>query len=176
MAEQQSTSGLLPWLAGGLVVGGILLGLLIGAYEIGYHRGQDHARPAAAPTTTPTQTTPAATSPTPSTTTPAAPVVALAAKGKQLYSADGCAACHSLNGSASVGPTFKGLASSTVTLTTGQTVTADDHYLEESIRNPDAQIVKGYHAGVMPAAISSFNLAAKPQDIAALVAYIKAQR
>jgi mono/diheme cytochrome c family protein len=172
MAEQQRTSGLLGWLAGGLVVGGILLGLLIAAYEIGYHRGQHHARPAAAPAPAPTQTTTPATSPTPSTTTPAAG----AARGKQLYTADGCAACHSLDGSASVGPTFKGLAGSTVTLTTGQTVTADDRYLEESIRNPDAQIVKSYHAGVMPAAIKSFNLAAKPQDIAALVGFIKAQK
>ncbi len=174
MAEEHGTSsGLLSWLLGGFVVGGILLGLLVAAYEIGYSRGEDHGRAAAATVPTTTETTPTPTTPT--TTTPA-PGGASVATGKTLYTADGCVACHTLNGSASAGPTFKGLAGSTVTLTTGQTVTADDHYLDDSIRNPDAQIVKGYRAGVMPAAIAGFDLAAKPQDVAALVAFIKAQK
>jgi hypothetical protein len=53
---------------------------------------------------------------------------------------------------------------STVTLTTAQTVTADDAYLDRSITSPDAQIVKGYHSGLMAPAISPFHLAAKPGD------------
>jgi mono/diheme cytochrome c family protein len=177
MAEQQQTSGLLAWLLGGLVVGGILLGLLIAAYEIGYHRGQHHNAAAAPPPTTTTTTTPA-TTPTTSTptTTTSTPAAALAAKGKQLYTADGCSSCHSLTGSPGVGPSFKALSGSTVTLTTGQTVTATDAYLTTSIRAPDAQIVKGYHPGVMGPAIASFNLTSNAQDIAALVAFIKTQR
>ena len=63
-----------------------------------------------------------------------------------------------------------------VTLATGQTVTADDAYLEQSIASPDAQIVKGYRAGVMPAAIASYNLTGKPDDIRALVAFIKSHK
>lgn len=172
MAEEHTTSsGLLGWLLGGIVVGGVLLGLLVAAYEIGYHRGEDHGRAAAATVPAATVTTPT----TPTATTPA-PGGASLATGRKLYTGYGCVACHTLDGSASAGPTFKGLAGSTVTLTTGQTVTADDRYLDESIRNPDAQISKGYRAGVMPAAIAGFDLAAKPQAVAALVAFIKAQK
>jgi cytochrome c oxidase subunit 2 len=173
MAEEQTTGGgLLSWLFGGVVVGGILLGLLVAAYEIGYHRGRDHHGAAPAPqTTATTPTTP--TTPAPTTGNAQA---ALVARGKQLYTSDGCAACHSLNGTASVGPSFKGLAGSSVTLTTGQAVTADNRYLGESIRDPDAQVVKGYQAGIMPPAIASFDLAAKPQDVDALVAFMKAQK
>ncbi len=59
---------------------------------------------------------------------------------------------------------------------TAQTVTADDAYLERSIADPDAQIVKGFTAGLMAPAIASFDLAHKPDDIRALVAFIKSQK
>jgi cytochrome c oxidase subunit 2 len=101
---------------------------------------------------------------------------ALVARGKTLFSADGCAACHSLDGTAGAGPSLKGAAGRTVKLTTGQTVTADDAYLEQSIANPDAQIVDGYRAGIMPAAIESLDLAGHPDDIRALIAFIKSQK
>ena len=73
-------------------------------------------------------------------------------------------------------PSFKRIAGSRIILINGQTITADDAYLEQSIANPDAKIVKGYRAGVMPAAIASYNLTGKPNDIRALVAFIKAQK
>jgi cytochrome c551/c552 len=182
--HSSSTDGLWRWLLGGLAGGAIILGLLIAAYAIGYHRGQDHPRTAAPASSTPAvaTTTPPATTTTPATTRPApaaGPVKVtpvLIARGKSLYSADGCSACHSLTGTAGVGPSFKGVAGSKVTLSSGQTITADDAYLEQSIANPDAQIVKGYRAGVMPAAISSFDLASKPDNIRALVAFIEAQK
>jgi hypothetical protein len=63
-----------------------------------------------------------------------------------------------------------------VMLTDGETVTADDAYLEQSISSPDAKIVKGYQPGVMSAAVSSRDFARKPNDIRALVAFIKAQK
>jgi cytochrome c2 len=167
---------LLPWLIGGLIGGAIVLGLLIAAYEIGYHRGQHHAH--TAPSTAPAQTTSTATSTTPAAGAlgPVTVTPALVARGKTLYTADGCAACHSLTGAAGAGPSLKGIAGSQVALTNGSTVTADDAYLEQSITNADAKIVKGYGAGMMTAAIQSFNLAATPDDIRALIAYIKSQR
>jgi cytochrome c oxidase subunit 2 len=100
---------------------------------------------------------------------------ALVARGEMLYQADGCAACHSLTGAAGVGTSFKGLSGSRVALDVGRAVTADDAYLEQSISSPDAKIVKGYRPGVMSAAVSSYDLAGKPNDIRALVAFIKAQ-
>jgi cytochrome c551/c552 len=176
-----TSDALWRWLLGGLASGAVILGLLIAAYAIGYHRGQHHPRTAASAAPT-APTTPAATTPT-TTTAPsssaAGPVTAtpaLVAQGKSLYQSDGCSACHSLTGTPGVGPSFKDLAGSTVALTNGQSVTADDAYLEESIRNPDAQITHGYRAGVMPAAIASYDLASKPDDVRALVAFIKSQK
>jgi cytochrome c oxidase subunit I len=108
------------------------------------------------------------------TTVPVTP--ALVARGKQLYAADSCSGCHSLTGAAGAGPTLKGLAGSTVTLDNGRTVPANDAYLAQSITDPDAQVVQGYHAGLMAPAIASFNLGAKPNDIRALVAFIKSAK
>jgi cytochrome c551/c552 len=177
-----TTDGLWRWLLGGLLGGGAILGLLIAAYAIGYHRGQHHhARTRASATSTaatPT-TTAAPTSSTPSPAPAPGPVQAtpaLVARGKALYSTDGCSACHSLTGTAGAGPSFKGVAGSKVMLETGQTITADDAYLQQSIASPDVQIVKGFRAGVMPAAIANYNLGGKLDDVRALVAFIKSQK
>ncbi|HZR93760.1 MAG TPA: cytochrome c [Gaiellaceae bacterium] len=181
-AGHEHSDGLWRWLLGGLAGGGVILGLLIAAYAIGYHRGHHHANGTTRPTAAATTTT-AATSTAPATTTPKAaglgPVQvtpALVARGKALYASDGCSSCHSLTGAAGAGPSFKGLAGGASSLTTGQSVTADDAYLERSIADPDAQIVKGYHPGIMAPAIASFGLKAKPDDIRALVAFIKSQK
>jgi len=178
MAEGQSGDGLGRWLLGGLVVGAIVLGLMVAAYAVGYDRGKTHGtRSERATATTPSKPQPAPTT-TQAATTPAStvPAAQLAARGKQLYTSDGCAACHSLSGSAGAGPTFKGLAGSTVTLTDGSTVTADDAYLSRSLTEPDAQIVKGYNPGIMSAAIAGYGLPGKPADVQSLVAFIKTQR
>jgi cytochrome c2 len=177
-ANDTHSDGLWRWLVGGLAVGGIALGLLIAAYAIGYHRGHSHARSA---TQAPASTAATAATTTAATTTTAAagpvPVTAaLVARGKTLYSADGCSACHSLTGAAGAGPSFKGAAGGTVTLSTGQSVTADDAYLQRAIVDPDAEIVKGYHPGIMPPAIAGFGLGSKPDDVRALVAFIKSQK
>jgi cytochrome c2 len=182
-SEQPRSTGtagdrLWRWLVGGLAAGAIMLGLLVAAYAIGYHRGRGHAaasRPVATGPATTTTANPATTATAPAVG-PVAVTAALVARGKSLYGSDGCSACHSLAGSAGVGPSFKGLAGSTVALTTGRQVTADDAYLARSIADPNGQIVKGYRAGVMSAAISGFGLAAKPADIRALVAFIKSQK
>lgn len=176
------SDGLGRWLLGGLAVGGIILGLLIAAYAIGYHRGQHHAAkassapPASTTPAAPTTTAAATTSAGPTTLGPVAVTPALVARGKALYTADSCSGCHSLTGAAGAGPSFKGLPGSAVTLSTGQTVTADDAYLERSIADPDAEIVKGYHPGLMGPAIASHDLVHSPADLRALVAFIKAQK
>jgi len=55
------------------------------------------------------------------------------------------------------------------------TTWADDAYLERSITYPDAQIVKGYTAGVMAPRIAGFGLAHKTDELRALVAFIKSK-
>jgi cytochrome c oxidase subunit II len=94
-----------------------------------------------------------------------------AAHGKMLYASLGCQACHTLNGSTSAGPTFKGVAGSKVQLTDGSTVTADDAYLAESIRDPDKQTVKGFQKGVMSSTIKPGQVS--DADVADLVAFIR---
>ena len=167
--------GLWRWLLGGLTAGGLILGLLIAAYAVGYHRGEHHStrtETSSGPATPSTTTAPAVSSGVgPVTVTPA-----LEARGRMLYTRDSCSGCHSLSGAAGAGPSFKGVADGTTTLRNGQTVTADDAYLERSIIDPDAQIVKGYNAGLMAPAIAGFDLAHKPDDLRALVAFIKSQR
>jgi cytochrome c oxidase subunit 2 len=91
------------------------------------------------------------------------------AKGEALVAANGCAACHSINGTPGVGPTWFGLAGSQVELEDGSTVTADDAYLTESITDPKAKIVKGF-APVMPETYKSLFT---EEEIANIVAYIK---
>jgi cytochrome c oxidase subunit II len=73
--------------------------------------------------------------------------------GRKLAQEKGCLGCHSLDGSPSVGPTFKGLFGSQVKVLAGGkpvTVTADEAYLTESIREPLAKIVEGFPP-IMPA-------------------------
>jgi cytochrome c oxidase subunit 2 len=56
---------------------------------------------------------------------------------------NGCIACHSINGEVGVGPSWKGLYESTVTLVDGSKVTVDRPFLVRSIVDPNAQIELG---------------------------------
>ena len=90
--------------------------------------------------------------------------------GARLAQEKGCLGCHSVDGSRSVGPTFKGLYQSQVSIRQeGKllTVTADEDYLREAIRTPNAEVVDGYQP-IMPV-ISEL----KEEEIAALVEFIK---
>lgn len=171
----QNADGLWRWLVGGLVAGAAMLGLAIAAYEFGYDQGRDHQTAMVHPSVGPTSTT-LDTSSLPATGATVSVTPALVARGKALYSSDGCSACHSLTGAAGAGPTFKGLAGSTSTLANDQMITADDAYLQRAISDPDSQIVKGYRAGLMTPAIAGFGLSRKPDDVRALVAFIKSQK
>ena len=93
------------------------------------------------------------------------------ARGQALVAANGCNACHSIDGAQSpLGPTWFGVAGSEVTLSDGTTVIADDDFLAESIRDPQAKIVAGFETQLMP------TYGFSDQQIADLVAYIKTLR
>jgi cytochrome c oxidase subunit II len=89
-------------------------------------------------------------------------------QGKALFESSGCLGCHSIDGSAKVGPTLKGLFGSRVELSDGKTLTADEEYLRESLVEPNAKVVKGYQP-IMP----TFKVTLKDAEIAAVVAYMK---
>ncbi|MBP0604906.1 MULTISPECIES: c-type cytochrome [Burkholderia] len=93
---------------------------------------------------------------------------ALADLGKTLAAAKGCVACHTVDGTPRVGPTWKGLYGKTETMADGSTAKVDEAYLRAFIRDPTARVVKGF-SPIMP----RFDLS--EQELTALVAYIKAQ-
>ncbi len=73
-------------------------------------------------------------------------------RGRELLEKNGCLGCHSLDGSRKAGPSFKGVWGREVTVVTGGTersVTVDGAYLKRSLREPAADVVKGYPP-VMP--------------------------
>lgn len=89
-------------------------------------------------------------------------------QGKLLATKNGCIGCHSIDGSPLTGPTWFGLFGSTVTLSDGSTVTADEAFIAESILDPNATIVEGFPSpSVMPP------YALTDEEIANLIAYIK---
>ena len=57
---------------------------------------------------------------------------------------NGCLACHSLDGSEIVGPTWQGLWGRSETLIDGSIVTVDEAYVRESIVTPSAKLVDGF--------------------------------
>ncbi len=97
-----------------------------------------------------------------------------ATAGKDLATRMGCLACHSVDGTRLIGASWKGLSGSTRDLESGESVTADAAYLAESIRDPDAKVVKSYPAGLMGPSIQSHQATlAKQETIDALLAYIE---
>jgi len=69
--------------------------------------------------------------------------------GKAMADDKGCLACHSLDGSAGVGPTFKGLWGQTVQLADGSSRVVDAGFVRTMILHPAANPVKGFDP-VMP--------------------------
>jgi cytochrome c oxidase subunit 2 len=72
-----------------------------------------------------------------------------ASEGMKLLDAKGCLACHSVDGSAGVGPTFKGAWGGLLTLDDGSTRTLDSALFVEKVRHPDTIPIKDF-APVMP--------------------------
>ncbi|MFH5831541.1 c-type cytochrome [Halalkalibaculum sp. DA3122] len=90
-----------------------------------------------------------------------------AARGEELFVANGCQACHSRDGSDGIGPTLQNVMGKSETLADGSTITVDEDYLRESITNPSAQIVEGYDPVMAPYGHLS------DSDIQSLIEYIK---
>lgn len=74
--------------------------------------------------------------------------------GEMVYKAN-CLICHTIDGTARVGPSFKGLYGKTdreVFMGIGgplARITVDDEYIKESVRNPNAKLAKEHPQGGM---------------------------
>jgi cytochrome c oxidase subunit 2 len=91
--------------------------------------------------------------------------------GEALSKSKGCVACHSIDGSKLIGPSYKGIYGKTVTVVTGgqeRQVTVDDAYIKNSILKPTDDVVQGFQP-LMP---SQEGLVSEA-EIKALTAYIK---
>lgn len=92
--------------------------------------------------------------------------------GHTVLEKNGCMACHSVDGSKSVGPTFKGLYGSMVGVTTNgasRKVTADSVYIKTSIVEPNKDVVTGFPQGVM----KSYKGVITDKDIQLVNEYLK---
>jgi len=89
-----------------------------------------------------------------------------AERGKAIAMRAGCTSCHGARSIRGLGPTWNGVAGSTVKLEDGSTVVADSAYLAESIRSPAAKKAARYSIA-MPAVVLS------DDEIMALVAHIE---
>ncbi len=87
--------------------------------------------------------------------------------GQLTFNQMGCATCHSLDGTAKVGPTFKGLFGKEESIV-GGSVKVDENYLRESILEPQAKIVNGF-----PPSMPTFKGQLSDRRISGLVEYIK---
>ncbi len=85
-------------------------------------------------------------------------------RGGKWYTTYGCSACHSLDGTPSVGPTWQGLYGSEIRFDDGSTAVANDDYLYNSIRNPADHIVEGFQ-NLMPANVAADMTDAQVSDV-----------
>lgn len=93
-----------------------------------------------------------------------------AEQGEALVKLNACGSCHSVDGSAIVGPTFLKLYGRQGEFDDGTQYTADENYIRESILYPQAHVVKGYpHPSPMPA----FEGKLSDDDISNIIAYLK---
>ena len=89
-------------------------------------------------------------------------------QGKDLFENKlGCASCHS-GGPAQRGAKIEGIFNTQVKLVGGESVTADDNYIRNSILNPASQVVEGYQP-IMP----TFKGQVTEEQLNSLVIYIK---
>jgi cytochrome c oxidase subunit 2 len=90
-------------------------------------------------------------------------------RGNVWYNQFGCFACHSIDGTKKVGPTFLGAYGKTETFEDGSSSVIDDAYLRESIINPSAKIVQGF-TDAMP---KNFSEQLTESQVADLIEFIK---
>lgn len=94
------------------------------------------------------------------------------AAGKLLTEQKGCIACHSVDGTKIVGPSYKGIFGHKVTVETNgkeREITVDEEYIKKSILEPDADVVKGFNKGSM----ISYKTQLNDQEIDQIIEYIK---
>ena len=92
-----------------------------------------------------------------------------AQRGRDVAESAGCIACHSLDGTQVVGPTWQGLWGSVKTLTDGSEVTVDEAYVIESVREPAVKLVEGFSPVMIPYDANTV----PDEDLQALITFLR---
>ena len=120
-------------------------------------------------TTTSAPTTTAAGTTTSGTTTSPGGGGGSAAAGKAVFTANGCASCHTFkpaNATGTVGPNLDTAPASDAKADHNMNLAS---FIKQSIENPDAYIAKGYNKGIMP---TTFGKSLSAKQLSDLVAFI----
>jgi cytochrome c oxidase subunit 2 len=88
--------------------------------------------------------------------------------GRQIAQGKACFGCHSVDGAAGSGPTWKGVFGRHESITGGTAVDVDENYIRESILEPQAKIVQGF-GPVMP----TYKGILSDKDIDYIIKYMK---
>jgi cytochrome c oxidase subunit 2 len=102
----------------------------------------------------------------------AADVESPTATGRRIMQSIGCFACHSIDGSKLVGPSFKGIWGEEQTVVTGgekRQITVDEEYIRRSIYDPNADVADGFNKGLM----LSYEGQLSDDDINNIIEYLK---
>lgn len=94
------------------------------------------------------------------------------ATGKRIMQNIGCFACHTVDGTKLVGPSFKGIWGAEHSVVTGKEtrkVTVDEEYIKRSIYDPNADVVEGFTKGLMV----SYQSQLSDNDVASIIEYLK---
>jgi len=94
------------------------------------------------------------------------------ATGKRIMQNIGCFACHTVDGTKLVGPSFKGIWGEEQTVVTGKEtrkVKVDEEYIKRSVYDPNADVVEGFMKGLMV----SYQGQLSEDDIANIAEYLK---
>lgn len=89
--------------------------------------------------------------------------------GHDVYVSKGCVACHSVDGTIKVGPSFKGIWGTVTKHTDGTSATVDVDYIRESMLDPQKHYVQGFAGVIMP----SFQGLVTEDEINDIAEYIK---
>lgn len=90
----------------------------------------------------------------------------LAQRGQSISTDEGCIACHTLDGSPGIGPTWLNMFGRTETLVDGSTIIVNEVYFRESIRYPERKVVEGYPNVMLPYFLTE-------EDVEALIEFAR---
>ncbi len=95
-----------------------------------------------------------------------------AAIGRRIMQNIGCFACHTVDGTKLVGPSYKGIWGEEQTVITGgntRQVKVDEEYVKRSIYDPNADVVQGFNKGLM----LSYKGQLSDEDVANIIEFLK---